>query len=272
MAEEHLQQQITGFLNTPPIWVNTQFGMQQFEFPQVNLTSFSPTPIPQKLRLGHQMEYVCKQLLDHFPKYKVLLHNLPIRQGKQTIGEIDFILKDLESKTLIHVELTYKFYIINPEVLEPMHQLMGPNRRDMFFTKMEKIKNRQFELLHSPEGSAALEALEIDHTKIRHQACFKAQLFAPYGSKIRSLRPLNSNCVIGYWLRITELQADAFTSCEFYIPNKSQWVIKPHGNVIWMSHYEALIEINIRLLNQNAPMVWLKKSDTKFEKFFVVWW
>jgi hypothetical protein len=272
MLQEHLQQQVTGFLNTPPIWVNSQFGMQQFDFPQVDLTSFSPTPFSQKLRLGHQMEQVCKQVLDHCSPYEVLLHNLPIRQGKRTIGEIDFILKDTATQHLIHVELTYKFYIINPDISEPIHQLMGPNRRDMFFTKMEKIKNAQFPLLHAPEGASALETLEIDHTQIEHQVCYKAQLFEPYGSKTSHLRPLNPKCIIGYWLRMANFQTGAFEPYEFYIPYKSQWVIPPHEDVAWTSHYETMLDINIRLIKQNAPMVWMKKSETDFEKFFVVWW
>lgn len=267
-----INKQIKGFLNTPPIWVKTQFGILQFEFPKVDLTEFSSTPIPEKIRLGHQMEFVCKQLLDFCPKYEVLLHNLPIREGKQTIGEIDFILREVDTQQLIHVELTYKFYIINPEITEPIYQLMGPNRRDMFFTKMEKIKHQQFALLHTKAGSAALAEKAIDHGQIIHQACFKAQLFEPYGSNPLNLRPLNPNCIFGYWLRIADLQTDAYAAYHFYIPYKSQWVIEPHIDVEWTSHYETLLEINLRLIKQNAPMVWMKKSETEFEKFFVVWW
>lgn len=272
MLQDHIQKQITGFLNTPPIWVKAQFGIQQFDFPQVDLSDFSPTPIPQKIRLGHQMEHVCKQLLDHSKNYDVLLHNLPVREGKQTIGEIDFMLKETDSQQVIHVELTYKFYIIDSEISEPIHQLMGPNKRDMFFTKMEKIKNAQFGLLHSQAGSKALAEYNIDHTEIHHQACYKAQLFEPYGSEALHLRPLNSNCIVGYWLRMADLQTDTFKQHKFYIPFKSQWVIAPHAQVEWTSHYETLLEINLRLIKQNAPMVWMKKSETEFEKFFVVWW
>jgi len=272
MSQEHLQQQIAGFLNTPPIWLNSQFGIQQFDFPQVDVSNFSPTPIPQKIRLGHQMEHVCKQLLDHSDTHEVLLHNLPIREGKQTIGEIDFILKEKATQQLIHVELTYKFYIIDPAISEPIHQLMGPNKRDMFFSKMEKIKNAQFSLLHTVAGSTALAENNINDTEIQHQACYKAQLFEPYGSNPLHLRPLNPNCITGYWLRMTDLQTDAFKNYKFYIPFKTQWVIAPHAQVVWTSHYETLLEINLRLIKQNAPMVWMKKSETEFEKFFVVWW
>lgn len=272
MVEEPHIHQITGFLNTPPIWLASQFGLEQFNFPLVNLNAFSPTPIPQKLRLGHQMEHVCKQVLNHCKEYNVLVHNLPIRDGKQTLGEIDFILQDVESKQLIHVELTYKFYLINADRTDSIHKLIGPNKRDAFFTKIEKIRNKQIPLIHSKEGSSTLAEIEIDSTKIDHQVCFKAQLFKPFNHDLLNLSPLNEKCISGYWLRISDLQSDIFKNKQFYIPTKSQWVIEPHIAVHWISYTKASLEINDRLHNQNSPMVWMKKNETEFEKFFVVWW
>ena len=61
------------------------------------------------------------------------------------MGEIDFILRDTETQQLIYVELTYKSYIINPNIFEPLN-----------------------------------------------------------------LRPLNPNCIVGYWLRMADFQTDAF--------------------------------------------------------------
>lgn len=268
----HLNRQIQGFLQTPPLWTKSQFGITQFEFPEVALTNHTPTPIPQKIRLGHQMEHVCKQLLEASNEYDVLVYNLPVRKHKQTLGEIDFILREKATELIIHLELTYKFYIIDPQISEPIHQLMGPNRRDMFFTKMEKIKNEQFGLLHSPAGQKTLTEKGIPTQNIQHQTCYKAQLFEPYQSGPINLRPLNPQCITGYWLRLEDLQNETFKNYEFYIPYKTEWVVKPHEDIAWMSHYEAMLEINIRLLKQNAPMVWIKKGPTTFEKCFVVWW
>jgi len=267
-----VKKQYIGFLSTPPLWIKEQFGMQQFEFPDIDLTSFQPNPVPEHIRLGHQMEFVFKQLIEHSADYEVLLHNLPVRKGKQTIGEIDFIVENIQTEELIHIELTYKFYIINPEISEPIHQLMGPNRRDMFFSKMEKIKNEQFKLLHSKAGVKALSNNNIDHSKIIHQTCYKTQLFEPYRSKPINIRPLNTNCITGSWLRFEDFKSEEFKQYQFYIPFKAQWVIEPHCDVEWTSHFETLMTINLRMLKENAPMVWMRKYDTEFKKFFVVWW
>lgn len=261
-----------GFLSTPPLWINTQFGIAQFEFPEMDLSTFVPKPIPERIRLGHRMEDVCKQLIEFHPDYEILIHNLPIKDGKRTIGEIDFILRESNSQRLVHVELTYKFYIINPEISEPIHRLMGPNKRDMFFTKMEKIKNEQFQLLHVPQGVAALGKIGIDHKEVTHKVCYKAQLFRSYGANTSHIRPLNPECICGFWLPFDDFKANHFKDFEFFIPFKSDWVIEPHGAVNWISHYETLLEVNLRMIKENAPMVWMRNSETEFEKFFVVWW
>lgn len=264
--------QFKGFLNTPNIWVHTQFEIEQFEFPWVNLSDFSPAPIPKNLRLGHQIEVVCKQLLDHSLQYEVLVYNLPIREGKQTLGEIDFILKDVATEQIIHVELTYKFYIINPDIKDPLHQLIGPNKRDAFYMKMEKIKKRQFTLLHSEAGTTALTKLDIDANKVVHQTCFKAQLFKPYKADTLQIHPLNENCVVGYWVRLSDFNTDIFTLYKYYIPDKSQWVLNADNTYEWNSHADTRVVIDQHLVKQNSPLVWMKKSETEFEKFFVVWW
>ena len=266
-----IKAQSTGFLKTPSIWEKKQFEIQQFEFPNVELHSFKPNPLLGNLRLGHQMEYVFKQLIEYSEVYEILVYNLPVRKEKRTLGEIDFILKEKITGRLIHVEMTYKFYLINPEILEPIHSLIGPNRRDLFFAKMEKIKNNQFPLLHSAEGIKALSELNIDHSKLEHQCCFKAQLFQPFGSKIVNLGVLNKNCLAGYWMRFDDFKKNEFASAQFYMPTKSEWVIEPHEQVVWKSHFEIMIDINELLVKEYAPMIWMKKPEKEFEKLFVAW-
>ncbi len=267
-----IQKQLHGFLNTPPLWTNEQFGIQQFSFPEISLNHFLAQPIPQNIRLGHQMEHVFKQLIEHCDVYEIVLHGLPIKEGNRTIGEIDFILRDVRTQKWIHIELTYKFYIIDPEISEPIHRLTGPNKRDMFFTKMEKIREEQFPLLHSQEGIRALSGMAIELDKIEHQVCFKAQLFAPFGNTKVHIRPLNQDCIFGYWLKFDDFNTKEFRSNTYYIPFKSEWVVIPHIHVPWLSHIEILMEINLSMLKENAPMVWMKKPNGQLNKFFVIWW
>lgn len=261
----------TGFSNTLPLWEKKQFEIQQFEFPSLVLASFQPKPIPTNLRLGHQMEHVFKQLVEDSEVYRVVLYNLPIKNEERTLGEIDFILKDQTTGKFIHVELTYKFYLIDPDISEPVHSLIGPNRRDTFFAKMEKIKNKQFPLIHSEEGAKALHEHHIDHLTMEHQCCFKAQLFQPYGKEV-PIGTLNKDCLAGHWLRFDDFNTPEFAKAQFYMPTKSEWVIEPQDQVAWKSHVEILIDLDQSLLQERAPMLWIKSPTGEFQKVFVVWW
>jgi len=261
-----------GFLKTPPLWINEQFGIKQFEFPSIDLSGFVPEPIPQNIRLGHQVEHVFHQLIEYDSTYEVLAYNQQLKRNKITLGELDFILKHKQTGKLKHVELTYKFYILDPSITEPIHRAMDPNRKDMFFTKMEKTKNNQFSLLHSSEGVQLMEQLGIANETIDQECCFLGQLFVPYQHKQISIRPLNPKCIIGYWLNLKSLMEQNFRNCEFYILRKYQWLHTPHLDVNWQTHQEALLDIHVKHLSQNAPMIWIKNTNNTIEKCFVVWW
>ena len=261
-----------GFLHTPPLWVKQQFGLQQFAFPEIDPETIEAQSIPEGIRLGHQMEFIFRQCITQSSQYELLLHNAPIRDGKDTLGEVDFILRDLLQDQYLHVELTYKFYIVNPEISEPIHRLMGPNKRDMFFTKLDKICKEQLGLLNTPQGEALKASHGLQQVEILPRVCFKAQLFVPYGAERSHIRPLNTACITGYWIRFAAFSDATFRSGEYYIPYKYEWVVAPNDSVSWMSYYEVLLEVNIRMIKKQAPLLWRKKSNSEFEKFFVVWW
>lgn len=261
-----------GFYKTPPLWLKEQFGIGQFEFPTIDFSSFISETIPEQLRLGHKMEYVFEQLLNSSNDWKILAKNLLIDKGKIRIGELDFLLSHKHSAAHYHIELAYKFYIINPEITEPIHRLMGPNKQDMFYTKLDKLKEKQFPLLYSEEISKKLRDLKINPVKVKQQACFKTQLFAPYGNETISIRPLNKKCITGSWIRFDDFNTSEFKKLEFYIPFKQEWVLAPSAKRTYSSHYETLLDINLRMLKENAPMLWVQKPNGDLEKLFVVWW
>lgn len=259
-----------GFLETQPLWKQEQFGLRQFRIPKIDLNTFTPAPIPAKLRLGHQVELVFLQILENDPNYEVVAHSLQVKRKNTTIGELDFLVR--YNKQVYHIELSCKFYLIDPEITEPIHRLVGPNRGDMFFTKLDKTKDQQLPLLYSNECLSQLQSLDIDPSAVIQEVCFVAQLFAPISGKIPSIRPLNKQCIAGSWMRIQDFEGAAFRNSAYYLPYKSQWIEKPNKEVSWQSHFDALLEINVRHLNKKAPMLWRKMPDGSLDKFFVVWW
>jgi len=257
-----------GFYTTPPLWVNTQFGIPQFDFPKLDLSNFKCAPVPNNLRLGHQMEFIFAQLLEYSPNWKVLAKNLLVDVGKNRVGELDFILYNIIAKATYHIELAYKFYIVDPEISEPVHRLMGPNKKDMCFTKLDKLKEKQFPLLFNKALTQKLESLAVDPTVVVQQACFKAQ----YNTANIHIRPLNKGCVTGSWIPFDAFNTKQFKDYQYYIPFKKEWVLQPELERPYLSHFETLLDVNLRMAQENAPMLWMKKPDNTLEKLFVVWW
>ncbi|MFC4636149.1 DUF1853 family protein [Dokdonia ponticola] len=278
---------IHGFLASSPLWKGTQFGLQQFELPPLDLTHFEPTPIPEKLRLGHQIEYIFHQLVSHLDPYEVIAHNIQIKKGNDTVGELDFLIRsslparqfretcqetNQNSKKLLHLELTYKFYIIDPTIADPIHQLVGPNRKDAFFAKLEKTKQKQLPLVFTEEGIQTLTTLGIDPTEINQKVLFMGQIFTPYHTSVPSIAPLQTDCIVGYWVHMHDFELDDFKAHTYYITYKSEWIHIPHNEVSWSSHQEILPKIHAKHQVKRAPMLWIKKADHSIDKCFVVWW
>lgn len=259
-----------GFLQSQPLWKEEQFKLKQFRFPDCSGITNTGFELPTNLRLGHQVEQIFKYLIDSHPDYEVLGHSIQIKKGNTTKGELDFLVRFRES--VYHIELSYKFYIIDPVISEPIHRLMGPNRRDMFFTKLEKTKNQQLPLLYSELCKPVFKDLKLDVSQIKQQVCFLGQLFIPVNSRPPSIRPLNKKCIVGYWMKMSEFEKPIYDTSEYYIPLKYEWIHVPHHEVKWQSHFEILMEVTIKHLQKNAPMLWRKLPDGTIDKFFVVWW
>ena len=102
-----------GFLKSDLLWTNTEFGLEQFVLENDKLDYKRLCPVPKNLRLGHQVEHIYLQLLKASNKYKVLAHSIQLIEYKRTLGELDFIIKSLVTDEIIHVELAYKFYLID---------------------------------------------------------------------------------------------------------------------------------------------------------------
>lgn len=261
-----------GFIQTQPLWTGNAFGLHQFTMPSVNLSTLKPIPIPENLRLGHRVEHVFAQLLTHSEQYEIVAHNLQIQKEKITLGELDFILRECSTGKLLHVELSYKFYILDPSMETPIQRAMGPNRKDQFFAKMEKTRDKQLPIVFTPTGRLSLQKLHLEPEELSQQCCFLGQLFVPYQHEYIDFNPFPKTAVVGYWLGLSAFSMDDFASQSYYMPSKAEWIHTPHSNVKWQSHREMLALI-IELHAQNrAPMIWIQTKKESFRKCFVVWW
>ncbi len=265
-------QQTIGFIETPALWDSELLGVTQFNFPQIDISNFTPKLIPKNLRLGHQIEHVFHQLITQDKGYKILLFNILIRDEKRTLGELDFIIKDTKKNIYLHIELTYKFYLIDFSNTNPIHQLIGPNKKDSFHEKLTKIKEKQFKLLHSVNCINILKKNKLEEKLINSQTCFKAQLYLPYFNKGKTFKPFKKESIYGYWIPYEKFQSDTFFAHKYYIPTKHEWVINPHAKALFRTYSEIQPELYKIISSKRSPMLWVKSTNNTYMKVFIIWW
>lgn len=112
----------------------------------------SPQPLLDALkqrksrRLGEYFECLVGFWLAHSPTIELLYRNTQIRDAnKHTLGEADFIFRDLPSNKIIHLEVAIKFYM-GTEDIHDMGNWYGPGLRDKLLEKFEHLVNHQTQL------------------------------------------------------------------------------------------------------------------------------
>ena len=276
--QKSLYYQFIGFLQTPSLWKNGElFNLEQFNTPQIKLSPFHDfkNVLPEldtQYVMGKRMEIFFKEFISLSLTYKILASNLQIFRKKVTLGEIDFILQDLPSLQIIHLELVYKFYIYDPSIPNEIDRWIGPNRKDTLQQKINKLKSKQFPLLEVDETRLALESYQIDTSKIEQKVCFKAKLFVPKKMLENTFPFINNECIEGYYLKIKEFESKEYSTSLYFMPSKRNWPVHPKHNDQWYSYSEIQEELSRSLEKNKSPLIWRKISEDTWESFFLVWW
>lgn len=260
------QQRYLGFLKTQFLWEGELFGMNQFLIDDA--TEMIDRKVSDTIRLGNYVEHLVSYQLSQNENIEVLNENVQIIQDKQTIGEIDCLLKC--NNKPIHLEIAYKFYLFDSSVgASFLEHWIGPNRRDSLVLKLNKTKNKQFPLLYHDACKDLLNDLGLDSSEILQNCFFKAQLFMPYKKEV-PFEGINSDCISGFY--VNQQQFKECVACKFYIPKKLDWLIEPHPNVDWLSFTETKSRVYEFFEKQSSPLLWMKSTNGEIKKVFVVWW
>lgn len=244
-------------------------GFPTFQLAALNLPEHLNFALPTNMRLGHLAEKVVSACIQASSNYNLLFENIQLKEDKRTIGELDFILQHKESKEVAHLELAYKFYLYDPTLSEnPMQNWIGPNRNDALHNKLEKLKNKQFPLLHHPATAKALTGIDLN--SISQKLCLIASLFVPYQFK-ESFSPTIEKAICGYYTDFKTFEKLHRPSKTYCIPLKKEWGIKPTAHENWVDF--AAIEKHIReSLNEKQAVLYWVNDNGAFSSNFIVWW
>lgn len=166
-------------------WWDHAMCMQEFQDCLATLIALDKDPQPLRThlnklnskRLGLYFEsLVAFWLASVSPNFKLLAQNIQLHEiagdtRSRTVGEVDFIIEEVCSQKVIHLEVAVKFYLGTAPFNDP-YRWFGTNTRDQLGKKIGRLKQHQTQLLfHYPEQSPFV----IDE---RH-CLLKGRLFYP---------------------------------------------------------------------------------------------
>ncbi len=244
-------------------------GIPSFDITRLQYDEDSDYTLPNNLRLGHLVERCVAILINHSQRFDLLYENVQLIDGNKTIGELDFIIKDVVHDQLLHMELAYKFYLYDPSISDdPLLNWIGPNRNDSLYQKLNKLRTKQFALLHHEIAKKLLSDLKVE--TISQSLCFLASLYIPYQSDIQIASPMH-HAIRGFYLDLMSFTNWDHRKREYYIPIKTEWGNHPSTAQHWVSYEYIIHGIKASIQEKRSIMCW-QKHNNQYQTFFIVWW
>ena len=151
-------------------------------------------------KLGHLYEDALCLLLQASERLELLADHVQVFDaGGITLGEMDTILQDRQRGCFLQLELAVKFYLAVPTAAG--WEFPGPDPKDNWLRKLQRMRARQFTLAARPEAKALLyERWGIDQIEVRQ--LIYGCIFYPMAAQGRSPQPegVNADCRRGCWL------------------------------------------------------------------------
>ncbi len=271
-----LQRQYNGFLKTAVLFDKT---FKTLDFFQLNKSLLNNTSLPeafnmpQNIRLGQRMEFFMEAALKA-SNNEVLVKNLQIIHQKETLGEIDFIVKNRSNNAIFQLEMVYKFYLFDPEIRGKWtQQWIGGNRRDNLHLKLQKLEEKQLPLLYAPETLSYLKEIDLKPAEIEQKVCLMGQLFLPYKQEPTLNEKLNPTALAGFWLNKTQLYGLEQKVHRLHIPPKNDWVAAPsRDDENWKSYNEQMPGLLALIEKEQSTLFWTIDNNNELQRFFLVWW
>lgn len=160
-------------------WWDKAFVSAEYQacLPTLQTLDNDPTPLESYLAqqkgraLGHRFESFVAYWIEISPNFELLHRSVQLNQDGQTLGELDFILRDQRSQQVIHLEVAVKFFMgLDP--VSQIHRWYGSNLKDSLDSKFNHLKVKQTQL---SVAYSELMPEEID----RRCCCVKGRLFYP---------------------------------------------------------------------------------------------
>lgn len=164
---------------------------------------------PYPRRLGFYAERLYGVLLNDLLGWPVLLHNQPVRDHGRTLGELDFVVRNLREGRIEHHEIAIKYYL-GIRAPDGDCRWYGPDARDRLDLKVARLLNHQSLMTHRPETLDLLAQHGIAGP-LTSRLFMPGYLFYPGGAQAGVTPPpyVPGDHLRGLWLYHREAEATA---------------------------------------------------------------
>jgi len=266
--------QYQGYLETASIFTteNNPFSQQLFSLNLIKAPAelASTIAIKENLMLGKRVEAFFKIQIEEENSYKIILKNIQIQKEKITLGELDFILKEKSTSALKHVEVSYKFYLFDPNIEgNEIDKWIGPNRNDNLLKKITKLSEHQFPMLYRNE---ATKQLSLNNKEITQEVLFKAQLYIPFKNTTKRFKAINIDAIRGYYISFKDFLQLQMEKELFFIPQKQDWLMRANDNKAWHNLDTIRDELYRSIQIKKSLLIWSKDKHKNTKNLFITWW
>ena len=156
-----------------------------------------PSPLQSEIdtlrshALGHRFECLVDYWLTISPNYSRVARNIQLNEERRTIGELDFLIRDLHSDEFIHLEVAVKFYMgfINGTEMSCWY---GNNLHDRLDKKFGRLSDFQTQL-------SQLHPDKIPGVVDRRYCWLKGRLFYPESTAMAAPDGCAASHLRGVW-------------------------------------------------------------------------
>ena len=223
---------------------------------------------PRHNRLGLYYEALVSFWLQNHSSWQLLAHELPVYEGKRTVGAYDFLVETEEG--VVHIETAVKYYL-GIRGAPDWHDWVGPGLNDCLALKMSKMLSKQIKLSESQAGLRALGERGIS-PPVAKKLWLKGMYFRPF-SAAAHCGPQHGIAAAGLWLTLAEWEI----LNQGAVPEKI-WVARTKPD--WIGHlaFEDLPPDGVQ--NSNFPSAIKEKWDeqgqepsmwSRLERSFGLW-
>lgn len=227
-------------------------------------------------RLGLYLEQLYDCLLRDILGWRVIARNLPIRVHGNTLGELDFIVRNPLTGHNEHHEIAVKFYLGYLAPNNTDGQWYGPNAHDRLDLKSYRMLQKQSQRCQLPEAIDTLSAAGIE-APVTSRIFMPGYLFYPLDGALRAPVSADTGHLRGHWLRLPAARKRAISG------DSGGWVVlrKPHWLGPWSQveapAADALQSVFAEIETSDTPRMFAsltcdRRTDRwhEIDRFFVV--